>query len=160
MSKKTELFNVTVTLGKKEYKPGDPVPVGANGISEDEVKNLRANFGDYVGGPEVREAGPSSADLARFREEISSITSERDELLGKVDRLTAERDTAFENSKALSKKNDELEAENDEFSKDSQVLADQIKALEAEKDQVGKDNKVLADQVKTLQAEIDKLKSK
>ncbi|ANK73608.1 hypothetical protein FA04_13855 [Ensifer adhaerens] len=145
MSKRTEKFNVTVTLGKKVYKPGEPVPVGASGgLSDDEVKNLRTNFGDYNGGPDASEGPiPSSADLARIRDEFAKLTSERDELQGDVDRLTAERDTAFENSKALSKKNDELEAENDAFSKDNQVLADQVKALQG--------------QVKTLEANIEKL---
>lgn len=141
MSKKTEKFNVTVTLGKKVYRPGEPVPVGASGgLSDDEVKNLRANFGEYSGGPDASEGPiPSSADLAKIRDEFAKLTSERDELQGDVDRLTAERDTAVENSKALQKQNESLETETDQLSKDNQVLADQVK---------------------TLQAEVDKLKSK
>lgn len=161
MSKKTEQFNVTITLGKKVFKPGEPVPVGAAGLSDDEVKNIRDAFGDYTGGPSVKEgAAPSSADLARFRDEFEALTTERDQLLGKVDTLTAERDTALENSRVLSKKNDDLEAELDQAGTDQTVLADQVKLLQAEKDQSIKDNKVLADQVKTLQAEVEKLKAK
>ncbi|ATE84654.1 hypothetical protein phi2LM21_p37 [Sinorhizobium phage phi2LM21] len=141
MSKKTEKFNVTVTLGKKVYRPGEPVPVGASGgLSDDEVKNLRTNFGEYSGGPDASEGPiPSSADMAKIRDEFTKLTSERDELQGDVDRLTAERDTAIDNSKALQKQNE---------------------SLETETDQLCKDNQVLAEQVKTLQAEVDKLKSK
>lgn len=140
MSKKTEQFNVTITLGKKVFKPGEPVPVGTGGLSEDEVKNFREAFGDYTGGPAIKEgAAPSNADLARIRDEFVALTNERDELLGQVDTLTTERDTVLENSKTLSKQNDVLLAEND---------------------QMGKDNAVLADQVKTLQAEVEKLKAK
>lgn len=147
MSKKTEQFNVTVTLGKKVYKPGEAVPVGASGLSEDEVKNLRINFGDYTGSPEVSEGpAPSNADLARIRDEFTKLTIERDELLGKVDRLTAERDTAIENSKALQKQNEGLETESDQLSKDNKVLADQVKALQG--------------QVNTLEADVAKLTTK
>ncbi|KSV64061.1 hypothetical protein N185_35425 [Sinorhizobium sp. GW3] len=147
MSKKTEQFNVTVTLGKKVYKPGEAVPVGASGLSEDEVKNLRTNFGDYTGGPEVSEGPvPSNADLAKIRDDFNKLTSERDDLLGKADRLTAERDTAIENSKALQKQNEGLETEVDQLGKDNQVLADQVNALQ--------------NQVKSLEADIEKLTAK
>ncbi|UTV37639.1 hypothetical protein MYG64_04800 [Ensifer adhaerens] len=148
MSKKTDQFNVTVTLGKKVYKPGEAVPVGTSGgLSDDEVKNLRANFGDYTGGPKVSEGpAPSNADLGKIRDEFTKLTNERDELLGKVDRLTAERDTAIENSKALQKQNEGLETETDQLSKDNQVLADQVKALQG--------------QVKILEADVEKLTAK
>lgn len=133
MSKKTEQFNVTITLGKKVFKPGEPVPVGAAGLSDDEVKNIRDAFGDYTGGPSVKEgAAPSSADLARIRDEFEALTNDRDQLLGQVDTLTTERDTVLENSKTLSKLNDGLLAENDQLSKDNAILADQVKNLQAE----------------------------
>ena len=148
MSKKTEQFNVTVTLGKKVYKPGEAVPVGTSGgLSEDEVKNLRANFGDYTGGPDVSGAPlPSNADLAKIRDEFAKLTAERDDLLGDVDRLTAERDTSIENSKALQKQNETLETDNDQLGKDNALLADQVKALQG--------------QVKTLEADLAKLTAK
>ncbi|WP_457662064.1 hypothetical protein [Sinorhizobium medicae] len=132
MSKKTEQFNVTVKVGKKSYRPGDPVPVGAGGITAEEAENFRKNFGAFTAGPEATSAAPvPSVDLDRLREAIEKLSADNDKLSADNDRLTAERDSAIGDRSTLLKQNEQLET----------------------------DNATLAAEVTKLQAEIEKLKA-
>ncbi|MDE3830257.1 hypothetical protein LOF21_14970 [Sinorhizobium meliloti] len=130
MSKKTEQFNVTVKVGKKSYRPGEPVPVGTGGITVEEAENFRKNFGAFTAGPDAK-AGPSSIDLDKLREALEKLSTDNDKLLADNDRLTAERDSAIGDRDALLKQNEQLET----------------------------DNATLAGEVTKLQAEIEKLKA-
>ncbi|MDX0964142.1 hypothetical protein GOE06_11100 [Sinorhizobium medicae] len=132
MSKKTEQFNVTVKVGKKTYRPGEPVPVGTGGITAEEAENFRKNFGAFTAGPESTAAAPvPSVDLDRLREAIEKLSADNDRLSADNDRLTAERDSAIGDRSTLLEQNEQLET----------------------------DNATLAAEVTKLQAEIEKLKA-
>ncbi len=132
MSKKTEQFNVTVKVGKKTYRPGEPVPVGTGGLTAEEAENFRKNFGAFTAGHEATAAVPApSVDLDRLREAIEKLSAENDKLAADNDRLTAEHDSAIGDRDALLKQNEQLET----------------------------DNATLAGEVTKLQAEIEKLKA-
>lgn len=91
MSKKTEQFNVTVKVGKKTYRPGDPVPVGTGGITVEEAENFRKNFGAFTAGPEATSAAPvPSVDLDRLREAIEKLSADNDKLSADNATLAAE----------------------------------------------------------------------
>ncbi|WP_026616388.1 hypothetical protein [Ensifer aridi] len=126
MSKKTEQFNVTVKVGKKSYKPGDPVPVGTGGLSVEEAENLRATFGAWTGGPDAKaSAAGASVDLDKLREGLEKLSAENDKLSADNDRLTAERDSAISDRSTLLKQNEQLE-------EDNATLAGEVKKLQAE----------------------------
>ncbi len=132
MSKKTEQFNVTVKVGKKTYRPGEPVPVGTGGITVEEAENFRKNFGAFTAGPDATSAAPvPSVDLDKLREAIEKLSADNDKLSADNDRLTAERDSAIGDRSTLLKQNEQLET----------------------------DNATLAAEVTKLQAEIEKLKA-
>ncbi|MDX0469661.1 FtsZ-binding cell division protein ZapB [Sinorhizobium meliloti] len=119
MSKKTEQFNVTVKVGKKTYRPGEPVPVGTGGITAEEAENFRKNFGAFTAGPESTAAAPvPSVDLDRLREAIEKLSADND-------RLTAERDGAIGDRNTLLKQNEQLETDN-------ATLAAEVTKLQAE----------------------------
>ncbi|MDX1100468.1 hypothetical protein GOL81_13770, partial [Sinorhizobium medicae] len=112
MSKKTEQFNVTVKVGKKSYRPGEPVPVGTGGITAEEAENFRKNFGAFTAGPESTAAAPvPSVDLDRLREAIEKLSADNDKLSADNDRLTAERDSAIGDRNTLLKQNEQLETD-------------------------------------------------
>ncbi len=126
MSKKTEQFNVTVKVGKKSYRPGEPVPVGTGGITAEEAENFRKNFGAFTAGPEATSAAPvPSVDLDRLREAIETLSADNDKLSADNDRLTAERDGAIGDRNTLLKQNEQLET-------DTATLAAEIAKLQAE----------------------------
>ncbi|RVG87151.1 hypothetical protein CN221_29305 [Sinorhizobium meliloti] len=126
MSKKTEQFNVTVKVGKKSYRPGEPVPVGTGGITVEEAENFRKNFGVFTAGPDATAAAPvPSVDLDRLREAIEKLSADNDKLSADNDRLTAERDSAISDRSTLLKQNEQLEADN-------ATLAAEVTKLQAE----------------------------
>ena len=133
---KTEKFNVTVKCGGKIYAPGKPVPVGGKaGLTDDDITNLRANFGDWTGGPESG-AQTQSAEVANLQATIDTIRDERDMLLERA-----------------SEAEKELYAAQTELRKGSDAaLVSSIEAVTKERDQLIDDNKVLADRVAALEA--------
>ncbi|SOC47086.1 hypothetical protein SAMN05892877_1272 [Rhizobium subbaraonis] len=117
MSTKTEKFNVTVKCGNKTYAPGKPVPLGGKyGLSDEEVSSLRANFGDWTGGPESG-AQSQSTEVANLQATLDTIRDERDMLL----------DRASEAEQDLHK----VTKERDQLLDDNKVLADRVATLEA-----------------------------
>lgn len=117
MTTKTEKFNVTVKCGNKTYAPGKPVPLGGKtGLSDEEVISLRANFGDWTGGPESG-AQTQFSEIANLQATLDTIRDERDMLL----------DRASEAEQDLHK----VSAERDQLIDDNKVLADRVAALEA-----------------------------
>lgn len=126
MSKKTEQFNVTVKVGKKSYRPGEPVPVGAGGITVEEAENFRKNFGSFAADPDGKAAAPvPSVDLDKLREAIEKLSADNDKLSADNDRLTAERDSAIGDRSTLLKQNEQLETDN-------ATLAAEVTKLQAE----------------------------
>lgn len=126
MSKKTEQFNVTVKVGKKSYRPGEPVPVGAGGITVEEAENFRKNFGSFAADPDGKAAAPvPSVDLDKLREAIEKLSADNDKLSADNDRLTAERDSAIGDRSTLLKQNEQLETDN-------ATLAGEVTKLQAE----------------------------
>lgn len=136
MTTKTEKFNVTVKCGDKTYAPGKPVPVGGKtGLSDADVANLRANFGDWTGGPETG-AQTQSNEVANLQATLDTIRDERDMLL----------ERASEAEKELFAAQTELRKGADA------TLVSRIEAVTKERDQLIDDNKVLADRVAALEA--------
>lgn len=126
MSKKTEQFNVTVKVGKKSYRPGEPVPVGTGGITAEEAENFRKNFGAFTADSDGKAAAPvPSVDLERLREAIEKLSADNDKLSADNDRLTAERDSAVGDRNTLLKQNEQLETDN-------ATLAGEVTKLQAE----------------------------
>jgi len=117
---KTERFNVVVHADKKTYQPGVPVPIGTkDGISREDADNIRANFGDWTGGPDAAPSGaPSTADTDDLRARLDAVTKERDGLTADKDRLTAE--------------NARLEGEATQLTTDNSTLAGHVTKLEAQ----------------------------
>lgn len=136
MSTKTEKFNVTVNCGNKTYAPGKPVPLGGKtGLSDEEVASLRANFGDWTGGPESGAQNQSN-EVANLQATLDTIRDERDMLLERASEAEKE---LFEVQKELNKGSDA-------------TLVSRIDAVTKERDQLIDDNKVLADRVAALEA--------
>ncbi len=137
MTTKTEKFNVTVKCGGKTYAPGSPVPVGGKtGLTDADVANLRANFGDWTSGPESGTQTQSS-EVANLLATIDTIRDERDKLVDRV----AELQLDLTNAKAaLDKSGDVAKAQK------------QIETLTTERNQLAEDNKILADRVGELEA--------
>ncbi|MDE3789628.1 hypothetical protein I7G86_03080 [Sinorhizobium meliloti] len=132
MSKKTEQFNVTVKVGKKSYRPGDPVPVGTGGITAEEAENFRKNFGAFTAGPAAK-ASPGSIDLDKLREGLEKLSADNDKLSADNDRLTAERDSAIGDRSTLLKQNEQLETDNATLAGEVTKLQAEIKKLTAPK---------------------------
>lgn len=117
MTTKTEKFNVTVKCGGKTYAPGSPVPVGGKtGLTDADVANLRANFGDWTSGPESGTQTQSS-EVANLLATLDTIRDERDMLLERASeaeqdlhKVTKERDQLAEDNKVLADRVAELEA--------------------------------------------------
>lgn len=131
MSTKTEKFNVTVKCGGKTYAPGRPVPVGGKaGLSDEDIANLRANFGDWTGGPESGTQAQSN-EVTNLQATIDTIRDERDMLL---DRAAEAEKALFAAEAGLRERGDALGAvtkERDQLIDDNKVLADRVAALEA-----------------------------
>lgn len=114
---KTEKFNVTVKCGGKTYAPGKPVPVGGKaGLSDEDIASLRANFGDWTGGPESGTQTQSN-EVANLQATLDAIRDERDMLLERASeaeqdlhKVTKERDQLTEDNKVLADRVAELEA--------------------------------------------------
>ncbi len=114
---KTEKFNVAVKCGGKTYAPGKPVPVGGKvGLSDEDIASLRANFGDWTGGPEIGTQTQSN-EVANLQATLDAIRDERDMLLERASeaeqdlhKVTKERDQLAEDNKVLADRVAELEA--------------------------------------------------
>lgn len=155
---KTERFPVTVQTEHKSYAPGEPVPVGGErGISTDEVANLRANFGDWTGGPEVNAHFPTGLDAVELQSQIDTVTRERDELQGEKDRLIAENSRLSGEIDQRSKEPKSAKAELGKLRAENSRLSSDYQALQANSAQLETDNATLASHVEQLNGDIAKL---
>nr|WP_250811657.1 hypothetical protein [Neorhizobium tomejilense] len=120
---RTERFNATVKAGKKSYAPGTPVPIGGkDGISAEEAENIRHNFGDYTGGPQVEGAAGAAladAEISARDSQIETLLAEKRELEAKLadktglyDKLVIDHTKLGEDNLALGKRLEATEAEN------------------------------------------------
>ncbi len=119
---RTERFNATVKLGGKTYLPGRPVPVGGkDGMSAEEVENIRHNFGDYLTGTALTsDTGPTSteADHSVRDLRIKTLEAEKHELEA---RLAAKTELY-----------DKLVIDHSKLGEDNLVLVERVQQLEEE----------------------------